>query len=565
MAARFDSFGLADLVAKPEDAFRLADLILAEGQRVPGYRGDYYRYCMGDAIVILRTMPDPETREPMILGMDTHAVSDCIWEHEDFPAWIQPVEGESEVQNQIADDPDTFRGDPMERLVVRGESTRTGEYSAEINDIPVSLLCAEVLPVADCRKRRMNMAAFADWVEYFTSEADYASAQGKHTGPEAAVLAAGDIRGIGAWADHGEGGLPLDKVLLRGVVKDAKVGETYLGLEPLTKFLKITVTTRLGDVELCHPFELVAEDQKDNVKNGAIVSCVCTLSGDAACGEYAGGIVYDEAHDLEVLRDFFWRGDVRRLRPALRSDCAVTFLQNCQEGADSALALLDLVARQLGEAGLDHCMTGTVTAVERGEGEPPFGRTGQRCLLLGDGMPGDQYAFLLLLDLDSLGRVREIVITNDSRYDYEPDQHNTGEDIEHTRDRLRHAFEVLLYWGQREKGLIREPEELRNHPGVPTYLERAEAALAAIPDLEQRQAADAAAYGTGAPLEEALEQELHDIFLDLFWRAGGRQEDGWDLCGWWLNAPNGLWKGYTSYRDQLRDQLALAQCIAGLS
>ena len=562
MAARFDSFGLADLVAKPEDAFRLADLILAEGQRVPGYRGDYYRYCMGDAIVILRTMPDRETGEPMILGMDTHAVSDCIWELEDFPAWIQPVEGECEALNQIAEDPDAFRGDPMERLVVRLESTRTGEYSAEINNIPVSLLCAEVLPVADGRKRRMNMAAFADWVEYFTSEADYAAAQAKRTGPEAAVLAAGDIRGVGTWADYGSGA-PLDKVLLRGVVKDAKVGETYLGLEPLTKFLKITVATRLGDVELCHPFELVAEDQRDNVKNGAIVSCVCTLSGDAACGEYAGGIVYDEAHDLAVLQDFFWRGDVRRLRPVLRTDGAVTFLQNCQEGADGALALLDLVARQLGEAGLDHCMTGAVTAVERGTGEAPFGRAGQRCLLLGDGGPGDQYAFLVLLDLDSVGRIREIRITNDSRYDYEPDHHNTGEDIEHTRDRLRHAFEVLLYWAQVEKKVIGAAEDLRNHPGVPTYLERAEAALAAIPDLEQRFAADAA-HGLD-PSDGGLGQALHDIFLDLFTRAGGRQEDGWDLCSWWLNAPNGLFSGYTSYRDQLRDQLTLAQCLAGLS
>ncbi len=560
MAARFDSFGLADLVARSEDAFRLADLILAESQRIPGYRGDYYRYYMGDAVVVLRTMPDPETGEPLILGMDTHAVSDCVWEQEGFTAWIQPVEGENEFQNRPADDQDAFRGDPMERLVVKGERTRTGEFSAELNDIPVSLVEAEVLPAANGQRLRLNMAAFPDWVEYFTGEADYAAAQSKRTGPEAAVLAEGDIRGIGAWADAA-GGLPLDKVLLRGVVKDAKVGETYLGMEPLTKFLKITVATRLGDVELCHPFELVAEEQKDSVKNGAIISCVCTLSGDAACGEYAGGVVFDEAHDLEVLQDFFWRGDVRRLRPVLRTDCAATFLQNCQEGAGNAMVLLDIVNRQLWEAGLSHCMPGIVTAVERGEGEAPFGRAGQRCLLLGDGAPGDQYAFLVLLDLDSVGRIREIVVTNDSRYEYEPDRYNTGEDIEHTRERSRHAFEVLLYWAQAEKKIIGAAEDLRNHPGVPTYLERAEAALAAIPDLERRLAADVTEPGT----DKELWKSLHDAFLDLFSRAGGRQEDGWDLCAWWLNAPNGLFAEYTSYSQQLRDELALAQCIAGMS
>lgn len=68
MAARFDSFGLQDLTARPEDAFRLAGLAMAEGQRVRGYRGDYYRYRMGDAVVVVRTMEDPETGEAMLLG-----------------------------------------------------------------------------------------------------------------------------------------------------------------------------------------------------------------------------------------------------------------------------------------------------------------------------------------------------------------------------------------------------------------------------------------------------------------------------------------------------------------
>ena len=61
MAARLDSFGLAELAAKPEDAFRLAGLAMAEGIRVAGYRGDYYRYRMGDAEAVIRTMNAPET------------------------------------------------------------------------------------------------------------------------------------------------------------------------------------------------------------------------------------------------------------------------------------------------------------------------------------------------------------------------------------------------------------------------------------------------------------------------------------------------------------------------
>ena len=79
MAVRFDSFSLTEMTAKPEDAFRLASLIMAEGQRVQGYAGDYYRYYMGDAMAVVRTMLDPESGEELLLGMDTHAVSKSQW------------------------------------------------------------------------------------------------------------------------------------------------------------------------------------------------------------------------------------------------------------------------------------------------------------------------------------------------------------------------------------------------------------------------------------------------------------------------------------------------------
>ena len=58
MAVRFDSFSLNDLVAKPDDAFRLCSLAMASGQRVQGYSGDYFRMYLGDTMVVVRTMLD---------------------------------------------------------------------------------------------------------------------------------------------------------------------------------------------------------------------------------------------------------------------------------------------------------------------------------------------------------------------------------------------------------------------------------------------------------------------------------------------------------------------------
>ncbi|MDE7262068.1 MAG: hypothetical protein K2N78_08445 [Oscillospiraceae bacterium] len=354
MALRLDSFGLTELAARPEDAFRLASLAMAEGQRIPGYGGDYYRMRVGDAQVVVRTRGNQETGEEELVGMDTHAASGCLWDCEVVKDLTPP------------DAP------PLSRrvLVKRGDG---GDTAA------VDLLCADVLP--DLRAGgflRMNMAGFPLRIAY---------SEGESTG----VVEAQE-----------------DTVLLEGVITDAKVGETYLGMEPLTKFVSVTVSTRMGDIELCHPMELTAENQRDLVKPGSVVSAYCVLSGDAAAGEYAGGIIFDENRDLTVLAAFFRDGTLGRLGPVLRSDCACTFLANRQEGLESALTLLKVVREDLAAAGLDRVGRGTAT----GEGR-------RKCLLLG----GEQgWAFLCLLDTDSLGRVREIVITNDPKWDFELDE-----------------------------------------------------------------------------------------------------------------------------------------------
>ncbi|MDE7245351.1 MAG: hypothetical protein K2O18_15450 [Oscillospiraceae bacterium] len=363
MAARFDSFGLQELTAKPEDAFRLTSLIMTEGQRVQGYAGDYYRYYMGDAMAVVRTMIDPDSGEELLLGMDTHAVSKCVWE----------CRVDRDLTPQTADP--LFR-----RLLV---SSGDGEDTAVVD-----VLCAEVLPKIETGGTvRLNMAGFPLRVDY----------------------SGGECKGVVSAQE--------DTVLLQGVVTDAKVGESYLGMEPLTKFLSVTVKTPMGELELCHPMDMVKESQQDCVKPGAVVSALCHLSGDAAAGEFAGGIVFSTENCLAVLQEFFRSGRLLRLRPVLRSDCVCTFLENRQEGEENALALLDLVSQQMKDAGFGTCVQGMLTGVE--QADPPLpGKTGQPCLLLGDGP--DRFAFLCLAGTDSLGRIREILITNDSRYDCEP-------------------------------------------------------------------------------------------------------------------------------------------------
>lgn len=352
MAARLDSFGLAQLTARPEDAFRLASLAMAEGRRIPGYGGDYYWYRMGDAAVVVRTMGSPETGEEELLGLDAHAVTGCRWDC------------------RVVRDVTPEGADPLSRRVLVQKDG--GEGMAVVD-----LVCADVLPrLEEGDALELGMAGFPLRISY-----DEASPA------QQPVIEA-----------------QRDTVLLQGVVTDARVGESYLGMEPLTKFISVTVATPLGEVTLCHPMELVPPGQQDRVKAGAVASALCVLSGDCAVGEYAGGVVFDEARNWAVLEGFFRDGRLQRLGPMLRSDCVGTFLENRQEGLENVLSLLSVVQGELAAAGLNHPAAGRLTGQER------------RCLVLGN---GESYAFLCLMELDSLGRVRELTITNDPQYDFE--------------------------------------------------------------------------------------------------------------------------------------------------
>ena len=359
MALRFDSFSLNELAAKPDDAFRLCSLAMTGGQRVQGYGGDYFRMYLGDTMVTVRTMHDLSTGEEMLLGMDTHAVSDCVWDC------------------RIIKDVTPADADPLSRrLLVNVDGC---DHTALVD-----VLCADVRPeYTPGMSLKLNMVAFPMRLVY--------SETGKGKVVEATE----------------------EGVLLEGIVKDAKVGESRMGLELMTRFVRATIETSMGDIELCHPLDMVPEDQKDLVKNGSVVSAYCHLSGDAAIEKYIGGIIYNEEQDLIVLADFFRNGNLGRLRPILRSDCVAVFLNNRQEGQEMSLSLLEEVGKDLREAGLCYGVPGRVTG---GEG---LARPGQRCLLLGNGNEGE-YAFLCLLDVDSLGRIRSLTITNDARYEFEP-------------------------------------------------------------------------------------------------------------------------------------------------
>ena len=383
MAACFENFGLSDLVARPQDAFRLATLASVEGQRVMAYGGEYCRYRMGDAVVVVRMAQDYQTGESELCGMDTHAVTECLWDCE-----------------AVEDISPEYYDSLSRRLLVAGPS---GGAAA------VDVVCAGVLPTLEPgTPLRLGVAGFPREIAYLPPEAAETPIPAEGGG----TLLPGQLFALG-YAGEAEGDTGL--VRLTGRVKDVRVGETFMGFEPMTTFVRATVATEMGDVELCHTAELVAEAERDLVRPGAVVSALCRLSGDAATGAYAGGVVFDEAHDLAALGRFFREGGADRLRPMLHSQCV--YASDCAremvEGMEAVIALLKDVEAVLGDSPY-FTYPGRLT--ESPEGLPY--RRGKDCLILAQGGP-EQYVALCFVEPDSLGRVRKIALSGDRRYSFE--------------------------------------------------------------------------------------------------------------------------------------------------
>ena len=529
MATAFENFALTDLVRKPEDALRLASLAAVEGEKIRGYAGNYFQYWMGDASVIVRTLQNYETGESELCGMDTHAASDCVWE--------------CAVEQDIT--PGDF--DPLERRLLVGGK---GKGLAVVD-----LVNADVLPaVYPGTPLRLKMVGFPRWIDYLPDEAAYIQAQKTKDDGENQVLAEGGLFSCGYVLTHtahvSAGKMQENFVQIRGRVKDVKVGETYMGLQPMTTFIRTTVETGFGDIELCHTAEQVAEEQKEQVKVGAVASALCILSGNPAIGEYAGGIFCDEEKDLLLLRNFFEHGGADRLRPAMHSECVYVsdYSGKSLEGVEATIALLKDVEAELDEASRYYAYPAHLTGVEldgSGTPEPPYG-AGKKCLLLAQG-GAEQYVALCFVETDSVGRIRTLRLSQDGRYRFERDD-MPAEDPFADAAPPRDALEAMLPWAVMG-GMVQTAEEITADQGrFPAFEDTARERLASL-----------------LAVEENWEAALPGLFGDLFLEKAGRdREKGESLYEGFHRYRTMAQPAPGEYREQLVKALTLVQRLGEL-
>ncbi len=394
-----ENLGLG-LLSKSKGNFeRFIARIAAEGTPVTGYYGrPYINRFYGDAQLILRTRMNVAGTQVEITGVDTHCAGRCLWDV--LPSDIG-------IASKHADA--TAR-----RLAVKPADGGKGVAVVDIVN-------ADVLPsFLDDDVLTLQMTGFPLAIDYYADEAAYAANwTGRGDGgrwrlSDGAILPAAFLRGQ---APEYAGGASEGRVLIRGTVKGVEQCALPEGIGPGGAFVRATIGTRFGDLELVHTAAQVSPPGRKHMRAGATVSGAFVLSGNAAVGEYAGGVVRDARHNLRLLRHAVASGEVGRLRYALDRAAVCT-----SEIAEDTAVGREAVIRRLRQAygGGRHVVAARLARVFAGEKESPGpGRVadGTGCVVW-DAVDGDRGAAIAFSQTNADGLIVRIDIRRAGRYRY---------------------------------------------------------------------------------------------------------------------------------------------------
>lgn len=406
MANFMEHLGL-DFLVETEDQVRgLWGYIAQEGKAITGYYGyPYLNQHFGDAQLILRTIRNDEEKRIEVVGMDTHSSGNCVWE-----VYLSDM-------NITRKDADI-----MERRCVVKRKSDGGGMAV------VNIVNADVLPSFDeGTELKLQMIAFPAFIEYFKDEDEYADAQPESLSGKKLLLSDGTMMPTGLMrnrdpeSDEFESNENLDDLMLiRGTVKKLYHGVFALGDEKHNAYLRCIIGTEHGDLEIVHTIDEVKEEQRDNIRVGATVNGVFTLSGDAAIYEYDQGIVLDEPNDLLILRSTFAGADAERIRYVFAEDAVYLAEYNgtTYSGRDAIIDRLKFVAKEANDKYFAHLAT--ITSVDDGDEALPY-KAGTRCIVLASGEENN-YESIAFVEINDDGRISKLVTSSNSRYHFRVDE-----------------------------------------------------------------------------------------------------------------------------------------------
>ena len=412
MALMLENLGLDDLLENEETLESFVGYCIKQGKVLPGYSGGFYfMHHLRDAQICVRVIVDKDNQKLLYNGIDTHEDS--------WTKWTLRV-----VDDITPNDSDIL----FRRILFKNNLNGEGILPIDIvnADVLESFLPDDVIT--------LQMIGFPVQINYFATEDEYMESCDELHGRKLG-LDDGTIVAPGFLNNHNPDNETRNDnedsyVLLRGAVRELYYG--YLNDDTEEQkanpsFIRCIISTKYGDLEICHTIFQVDEAQRNNIRIGSIVSGVFVLSGDAAINEHINGAIFNEESDLKVFRQAMEKSETSRLKSIL-TDNAV---YNCEGegktyiGFEQIKGKVDVVNEYWGER-LNTYMA-TLTNVN-GEDELKY-KSGKRCIVVSYD-EGKSYERILFLDLNEEGKVESFTFSTDCRYTFAVDELPGYEDDE---------------------------------------------------------------------------------------------------------------------------------------
>ncbi|MBQ9845431.1 MAG: tetratricopeptide repeat protein [Oscillospiraceae bacterium] len=409
MAMFMECFDLEFLTETEEMTEAFVRYVLSEGKPITGYTGDLYiNLKCGDSEFMARNIVDHENERVEFIGMDTHSSGRAVWDVR--------ISG---INLKDDEEDDTLL---KRRLVVKNKDT--GDGMAVVN-----IVNADVLPsFLEDDIINLQMVAFARKIDYFADEDAYADSIEKGKDGKKMLLADGFIFPSGMLLNRNPNGKDYaknnwmdDHVVIKGVVKHFYPGKTTIGGVECDDYVICVIDTSFGELELIHSIGQVDENQRDNMRAGAVVSGVFVLSGDAAIDDYENGIVKDEEHHLRLLRHVLTTSEDRRLNGVFADDAVYVsdWAKESFIGKQSVIERFEYLSRTIKSKRFAHMAT--ITEIKNDTDEKLPYEVGKRCLVMAYDEP-DNYESICFIDMDKDNNISRIHFCQDSRYFFRVDK-----------------------------------------------------------------------------------------------------------------------------------------------
>ncbi len=400
MARMFDNFGLGSLVSTDELFERFVQYVAERGKPIKCYYGPPYMpylfTSMGNSEFWVQTEIDEDDKR-IFLSVDTHCGGKCVWDITLSSIDITP-QGSSKLRRTVMTDK------------VNGESSL----------IPVQLITADVLPsFLEGDKIKAQVIALPLWIEYYSSEEEYVEAQPSDENGERILPGNGSLLATEFLHNHctalyeeGKEYETDDIVLFQATVSDVYNGVFEMENRKFNTFIRCFAETNVGRLEFEHSINQVPEEQRKNIKPGAIISGACIIQGDVAIFDYEEGFIKDYDHNLRLLRYTFVKGEAERLRYVLAEGAIYESARTGKifTGREEIIDRIKYVHDNAPKKYYAHLAVIT-------NDENPEHPKGTRCIVLAYGEENN-YDSIVFLELNDSGDIISIKTSTDGSYHF---------------------------------------------------------------------------------------------------------------------------------------------------